>query len=211
MITDTATLPNAVAQCPSLRHGTPSAIKETSDANLIRALSAGEESAMGILFARHNVRVYRYVLRFVGDESLAEDVVSDVFIEAWRSAARYEGRSQVLTWLFGIARFKALSAVRRRKHEELDEAQANAIPDTADNPEIAAHMTSRLDVLRKCMSNLSPGHREIIDLIYFREKLIDEAAEILGVPENTIKTRVFHARKRMSELLRRVSVDQTSL
>ena len=164
---------------------------------------------MRVLFTRHNVRVYRYVLRFVSDESLAEEVVSDVFLEAWRNAARFEGRSQVSTWLLAIARFKALSALRRRKDEPLDEAQANEIPDTADNPEIAAEVTSRLDILRKCMSHLSQDHREIIDLVYFREKLVEEASEILGVPESTVKTRMFHARKRMYALLQQVSIDQT--
>ncbi len=166
---------------------------------------------MKVLFARHNVQVYWYVLRFVSDESLAEEVINDVFVAVWRNAARFEGRSRVSTWLLGIARFKALSAARRRKDEALDEAEANAIPDSADNPEIAVEKKDRLAILRECMSHLSRDHREIIDLVYYHGKTVNEAAGIIGVPENTAKTRMFHARKRMSAGVHQAGIDRTYL
>lgn len=211
MITDTAILPNAIVRSDVLTQRSQRAIGQTSDADLIRAISADDKSAMRVLFARHNVQVYRYVLRFIRDESLAEEVVSDVFIEVWRNAARFEGRSQVSTWLLGIARFKALSARRRRKEEALDDAEANAIPDSADDPEIAVQKKDRLAILRECMSHLSRNHREIIDLVYYHGKTVDEAAEIIGVPENTAKTRMFHARKRMSAQVHQAGIDRTYL
>jgi RNA polymerase sigma-70 factor (ECF subfamily) len=211
MITNTASLPNAIAIPDVSKWRSCSATGKTSDTDLIKAISAGDQLAMRVLFARHNVRVCRYVLRFVSDESLAEEVVSDVFIEVWRNAARFEGRSQVSTWLLGIARFKALSAVRRRKDEALDDAVANAIPDSTDDPEIATQKKDRLAILRECMSHLSRDHREVIDLVYCRERLVDEAAEILGVPENTVKSRMFEARRRMSVLLQQAGIDQTYL
>ena len=99
------------------------------------------------------------------------------------------GNSQVSTWILGIARFKALSALRRRKDDALDDAAAEAIPDTADDPEVAVQKTDRVAILRECMSHLSRAHREIIDLVYYHEKSIDEAAEIVGIPSNTVKTR----------------------
>jgi RNA polymerase sigma-70 factor, ECF subfamily len=164
---------------------------------------------MRALFARHNVYVYRFVLRLVSDEALADDLVSEVFIDVWRNASRFEGRSQVSTWIMAIARFKALSSLRRRKDDELDDAEAATIPDTADDPEIAVQKKDCLAILRKCMSHLSRDHREIIDLVYFHEKTVEEAAEIVGVPENTAKTRMFHARKRMSQLLKQAGIDRT--
>jgi RNA polymerase sigma-70 factor, ECF subfamily len=65
---------------------------------------------MQILFARHNVRVFRFVLRFVADKSAAEDIVSEVFLDVWRQAGRFQGRSQVTTWLLAIARNKAVGS-----------------------------------------------------------------------------------------------------
>src|SRR5215217_6241075 len=101
----------------------------TSDEILIGRIASGDRLAMQVLFARHHVRVYRFVLRLVRDESRAEDLISEVFLDVWRQAGRFEGRSAVSTWLLAIARFKALSVLRRRKDAELDDEAANAIED----------------------------------------------------------------------------------
>jgi RNA polymerase sigma-70 factor, ECF subfamily len=185
------------------------AARQSGDVDLINRIAKGDRLAMRALFARHNVYVYRFVLRLVGDEALADDLVSEVFIDVWRNAGRFEGRSQVSTWIMAIARFKALSALRRRKDDELDDAEAASIPDTADDPELAIQKKDTLAILRACMSHLSRDHREIIDLVYFHEKTVEEAAEIVGVPENTAKTRMFHARKKMSQLLQQAGIDRT--
>ena len=89
---------------------------------------------MQVLFARHHVRVYRFVLRLVRNESTAEDLISEVFLDVWRQAGRFEGRSAVSTWLLAIARFKALSALRRRPEAELDDETAEAIEDDVRYP-----------------------------------------------------------------------------
>jgi RNA polymerase sigma-70 factor (ECF subfamily) len=185
------------------------ATQQSADPDLLSRIADGDTLAMQALFARHNVRVYRFVLRFVSDEALAEDVVNEVFVEVWRNADRFEGNSQVSTWILAIARFKALSSLRRRNYEELDDAEAAAIPDTADDPEISMQKKDRVAILRDCMSHLSRDHREIIDLVYYHGKSVDEVATIVGVPRNTVKTRMFHARKRMSALLQQAGIDQT--
>src|ERR1700754_565896 len=110
-------------------------MQSTSDDVLIGRIATGDRLAMQVLFARHHVRVYRFVLRLVRDETVAEDLISDVFLDVWRQAGRFEGRSAVSTWLLAIARFKALSAMRKKPDEELDEETAEAIEDTTDNPE----------------------------------------------------------------------------
>jgi RNA polymerase sigma-70 factor (ECF subfamily) len=190
-------------------HRPHAAVKPINDSELLDRIVNGDRRALEALFARHYVRIYRFAKRMVGDEALAEDIVSDVFIDVWRNASRFDGNSQVTTWILGIARFKALSLLRRHREDSLDDATAEAIPDTADDPEVAAQKSNRVAILRECMSHLSPAHREIIDLVYYREKSIDEAAGIIGAPSNTVKTRVFHARKRMSGLLRQAGVDRT--
>jgi RNA polymerase sigma-70 factor (ECF subfamily) len=183
--------------------------QRSGDPELLDRIADDDKLAMHVLFARHNVRVYRFVLRLVHDEALAEELVNEVFIDAWRNAERFEGKSQVSTWLLAIAPFKALSLLRRRKDDALDDDDAAAIPDTADDPEIAMQKKDRVAILRECMCHLSLAHREIIDLVYYHEKSVDEAAEIVGVPKNTVKTRMFQARKRMSALLQQAGIDQT--
>ena len=179
----------------------PSVAVQTSDEALVQLIATGDKKALQLLFARHNVRVFRFVLRFMGDESVAEDLVSEVFFDVWRQADRFESRSQVSTWLMAIARNKALSVLRRRTTEELDEEVAEFIEDPADNPEVTMQKTQRSAILQNCLVQLSPAHREIVDLVYYHEKTIDEVAEIIGVPQNTVKTRMFYARKRIAELM----------
>jgi RNA polymerase sigma-70 factor (ECF subfamily) len=183
-------------------------MQATSDEALIGRIAGGDKVAMQVLFARHHVRVYRFVLRLVRDQTKAEDLISEVFLDVWRQAGRFEARSAVSTWLLAIARYKALSALRRRPDEALDEEAAAAIADPGDDPEVALEKKDKGEILRKCLTGLSPEHREIIDLVYYHEKSVEEVAEIVGIPENTVKTRMFYARKRLSELLKAAGVDR---
>ena len=95
--------------------------RETSDEALVRAIAGGERDAMAALYSRHNVRLYRFIVRLIGNAATAEDLVNEVFLDVWRSAARFEGKSSVPTWLLAMARYKALSLMRRRVDEPLDE------------------------------------------------------------------------------------------
>ncbi len=177
------------------------AAQDTSDEALIDAIAKGDKQALQVLFGRHNVRVYRFVLRFLNDEAAAEDMVSEVFFDVWRQAERFERRSQVSTWLMAIARNKALSMLRRRSTEALDEEVAEFIEDPSDNPEVMMQKRQQSTVLQQCLTQLSAAHREIVDLVYYHEKTVEEVAEIIGVPANTVKTRMFYARKRIGELM----------
>src|SRR5437879_11998565 len=103
------------------------AMQATSDEALISRIAAGDRLAMQVLFARHHVRVYRFVLRLVGNPTVAEDLISEVVLDVWRQADRFEGRSAVSTWMLAIARFKALSALRKKPDEELDEETARSV------------------------------------------------------------------------------------
>jgi RNA polymerase sigma-70 factor, ECF subfamily len=174
-----------------------------SDENLIKAIAAGDEGAMRTLYARHNVRVFRFISRLMTEPGTAEDLVSEVFIDVWTQAGRFEGRSQVTTWILSIARFKALSALhrRRRRDAELGEAAMELIEDATDSPEQTVLNSDLSAQLRTCLSQMSQEHREVIDLVYYREKTIEEVADIMGTPKNTVKTRMHYARKRLAGLL----------
>ena len=171
----------------------------SSDEMLVTRIAAGDKLAMQALFARHRASVYRWLLRFVGNETVAEDLLSDVFFDVWQQAGRFEGRAAVTTWLLSIARFKALSARRRRTHAELDETIEATVADSADDPEIALQKKSRSELVRTALMKLSPDHREIIDLVYYHEKSVEDCALILGIPAATVKTRMFYARKKLAE------------
>ena len=183
-------------------------MQSTSDEVLIGRIANGDRLAMQVLYARHHVRVFRFVVRLVRNEATAEDVISEVFLDVWRQAGRFEGRSAVSPWMLAIARFKAISALRRRPDEELDEETAGAIEDPSDDPGTALEKKDKSAMLRKCLTGLSAEHREIIDLVYYHEKSVEEVAGIVGIPEATVKTRMFYARKKLSELLKAAGVDR---
>ena len=173
----------------------------SSDEMLIRRIAEGDQLAMRTLFGRHRVALYRWLLRLVGDEALAEDLLSDVFLDVWRQAAAFEARSSVSTWLLAIARHKALSARRRRTDAELDEKVASKVADPADDLEVVLQKKTRAELLRHALARLSPEHGEVIDLVYFHGKSVKEVAEIVGIAEATVKTRMFYARKKLAELV----------
>jgi RNA polymerase sigma-70 factor (ECF subfamily) len=184
------------------------AAQATSDEMLLESIAAGEKAAMHVLYARHNVRVYRFILRIVGDTSVAEDLVSQVFLDVWRTAGQFEGRSQVSTWMLAIARFKALTALRNRRHEDIDQEEVMQIADTGDTPETAMDRSQTSSTLRKAIAQLSPAHREIIDLVYYHEKSVEEVGQIIGIPQATVKTRMFYARKHLAELLKEAGFER---
>src|SRR3954469_948302 len=175
------------------------AAQATTDEMLLERISDSDRNAMHTLYARHNVRVYRFILRIVRDASMAEDLVSQVFLDVWRTARQFEGRSQVSTWLLSIARFKALTGLRQRRHEDIDQDDMLEIADDADTPEASLDRSTTSAILRACVAKLSPAHREIINLVYYHEKSVEEAGEIIGIPQSTVKTRMFYARKQLAE------------
>ena len=156
---------------------------------------------MQVLYARHRVRVYRFVLRLTQDRPLAEDVVSDVFIDVWRQAGSFKGKSRVFTWVLAIARHKALSALRAHADAQLDDNAAASLADPTDNAVTTMSKRDRSATIQKCLVQLSVLHREVLDLVYYHERSVDEVAEIVGAPVSTVKTRMFYARKRMENLL----------
>jgi RNA polymerase sigma-70 factor, ECF subfamily len=178
----------------------------STDEALMARLAAGDRQAIKVLYARHHLAVYRFALRLVGNTATAEDIVSEVFLELWRHAASFEGRSRLSTFILTIARNKAISVLRGRSDEPLDEAMAAAIPDNAATAEENLDASQRGALLRQCVAELSAAHREIIDLVYYHGRSVDEAAAILGVPAATVKTRMFYARKRLAECLQAVGI-----
>jgi len=181
---------------------------QISDKALVQAIAAGDKRALKLLYVRHSGRVFRFIVRLVGNEATAEEVLNEVFLEAWRQAERFESRSQVSSWLMAIARFKAIGERRRRSELQLDDKVAAVIADPSDTPSIAMEKRQRGDILRSCVAKLTPTHREVINLIYYQGNKVEDVAQVTGIPVSTIKTRMHYARSRMAELLAAEGVDR---
>ena len=175
---------------------------QQSDRELVERVARGDRAAVRLLFMRHHARVYRFAARQTGSDMMADDIANEVFLELWRQAPAFEGRSEVSTWLLGIARFKALSSLRKKKEEWIGDDDAATIPDTADTPEVAVMKDDKATALRGMVNGLPEEHRTVIDLAYYHAKSVAEIAEILSIPVATVKTRMFYARKKLGEALK---------
>lgn len=179
-----------------------------SDRQLIELIAIRDRAATEVLFVRYHLRLYRYILRMVRNEAIAEELTNEVFLNVWHQAASFRNNSSVSTWLFAIGRNKAISLLRRRSEVDIDEDAMSKFPDTGDSPEVTVQKGNKSLIMRNCIDRLSILHREVIDLVYYHEKSIQEASEIVGVPPNTIKTRMFYARKKLSGLLKEAGIDR---
>jgi RNA polymerase sigma-70 factor (ECF subfamily) len=186
-----------------------SATQQQLETELVQSIAHGDRRAMHVLFARHRLRVYRFALRLVVDKEAAEDLVSEVFLQVWRHAGRFEGRCRVSSWLLAITRNMALSMLRRRPMEALDGGEAAAVPDHADDPEAVIQKKQQSAILGHCLTKLSPAHREVIDLVYYHGRSVDEVAAIIHVPPSTVKTRMFYARYQIAKLLNPFGMHRT--
>src|SRR5947207_15001793 len=130
--------------------------KASSDQILVQKIAAGSKPAMQALFARHRTYIYRWLLRFVSDETLAEDLLSEVFLDVWRQAGRFQCRSSVSTWLVSIARHKALSARRRRtERAEWYETIEAPIADAGHDREVALQERYRGELVGRPLMRLT--------------------------------------------------------
>lgn len=171
-------------------------------AALMERVAKADQKALADLYAQMNRKIFAFALRHVGDRDVAEGVVVETMFEVWKNAAKFGGRSRVSTWILGIARFKALDEVRRQaRYSPLDDVATAAIEDTGISAYegLAAGETSAQ--LKKCIARLPPEQQECIHLAFFEDLSLAEIAEIQGVPENTVKTRMFHARRKLKLML----------
>lgn len=182
----------------------------TDNADLadLARIVARQETGLAGLHARHATKVFRFVLRLVRNEAIAEEVVNETFVEVWKSAERFRGGSAVSTWILSVARNKAVDRLRKRSEDSLEEGVAEQIVDDADTPEVELAKRDKGALMRRLIDRLSPVHKEIVDLVYYQEQSVAEAAAVLGVPENTVKTRMFYARKQLARLFEEAGIDR---
>jgi len=171
---------------------TPSVVDEADRAALAR-IAGGELAALEYLYDRYKTMAYSIAYRITNDATLAEDVVQDAFLGAWRNAARYvEGRGSVKTWLLSIVHHRAIDAIRRRRPTtELPEIDAG-LPDALTLPDVWAEVSASLDsvTVREALVALSDVQREALELAYFGGLTQQEIADRTGTPLGTVKSRM---------------------
>lgn len=187
-------------------------IAENTAQLLVTRIAAGDRRAFEQLFESYGERVFRYAQRLISDVTKAEEVTNDVMLEVWKTAARFEGRSKVSTWILGITRHLALNAVRRKTLDTVDVESAPEIGDEGITTGAVEHDRQVLkDALRGALGRLSTDHRDVIELTFFQGLSYAEIAEVVGCPENTVKTRMFHARKQLKGFLEAAGFDPNAV
>jgi RNA polymerase sigma-70 factor (ECF subfamily) len=179
---------------------------EDADIQLISLIAQGQESALREFYNKYEHTVYSFAMNRLGNEFEAADCLNEVMLEVWKHAGRFEGRSKVRTWLFGIANYKIINQLRKRYRqagEELDEQMPDE--DSVQALEVLA-LADDAEIVRRCVDGLSDNHRQIIHLAFFEDLTYEEIAVIAGCPEGTVKTRVFHAKQKLKECLSRNDV-----
>jgi RNA polymerase sigma-70 factor (ECF subfamily) len=169
-----------------------SSVDEADRAALLR-IAEGELAALEVLYDRYKTMAYSIAYRITNDATLAEDVVQDAFLGAWRNAARYvEGRGSVKTWLLSIVHHRAIDAIRRRRPTaELPEMET-ALPSALTLPDVWAEVSASLDAdtVRSALDGLSDVQREALELAYFSGLTQTEISERTGTPLGTVKSRM---------------------
>ncbi len=183
---------------------------DRTDEELVLDYLAGREEAFSLLVERHLKTVYSFVVRFVGDPGEAEDIVQDTFLKAWKHIPTYrQESSKFKTWILRIARNTAIDYLRKRKHIpfsefETDEGQnifAETVPDTQElQDELFARQQDR-DALEKAIHTLPLDAREVVLLHYTNGLTFIEIGELLGEPQNTVKSRHFRAMQSLRRIL----------
>ncbi len=168
--------------------------EEREDRRLLERVSRGDEAALRGLYDRFGERILRYVYTLLHNRHLAEEVVQETMVAAWNGAGRFGGRSKVSTWLFGIARHRAMDLLRREIRGERVPDVVLTIPDPAPAVERREHVLSAL-------SGLPDDQREVVFLTFYEGLSYKEIAATLEIPEGTVKSRMYHAKRKLAEAL----------
>ena len=166
------------------------------DKTLIKRVAQGDKDAMRILYDRYAPNLRRFITRWIANEHDASDVLHDTMIDVWRTAERFAGRSSVKSWMFSIARNKAIDRNRKGVRTVFGEPDLDA-KDEAPQPEEL--MTTFQDSVRvrACIDQLSPPQKAAIHLAFFEDLAYQEIAKIEDCPVGTVKTRIMHAKKHL--------------
>ncbi len=166
----------------------------------VAAIADGDRSAFEALYRTLETPLYRFILLRLNDPHRSADIMHEVFLDVWRSAAAFRGQSSARTWIFAIAWRKVMDVFRQSGKVTYKENLPDQIDESADTESaVSAAQDSR--IVRDCLKGLSDEHRIAIELTFFEEMSYLEIAAVVGAPEGTVKSRVYHAKQLMLRCL----------
>lgn len=169
---------------------------------LIQRIARSDEKALTELHRRMGRRILSFISKYIYDADAAEAVLNATLFEVWKNASRYEERAAPTTWLFCIARCKALDEYRRQaRHANQENIENFEIPDGAESAFEEIARSQEAAIVKACLAKLPAEQRECIQLVFNHDLSLERIAEIQGVPTNTVKTRLFHARRKLRLML----------
>ena len=170
------------------------------DQELLRLISNGDQTAMKAIYDRYADSICGFAKGWLSDPFEAADVMQETLMDVWRSADRFDGKSSAKTWIYSIARNKAIDRNRKGKKTISREPDVE-ISDDAPDPEAIIEAFQDGVRVRACIEKLSPNHRSVIHLAFFEDLTYPEVAKLEGTPVGTIKTRIMHAKKLLMRCL----------
>lgn len=173
---------------------------EVREAFLVSRVRARDIRAFEELYLAYRPRLARFLANLVGRPPLVEEVLNDTMMVVWDRLDGFKGDSALSTWVFAIAYRKGIKALRRNDLP-LEDEDRDRRPSPVSGPEETLGARQRAAMLATALRKLSPDHRTVVDLTYFHELGYREIAEIMACPVDTVKTRMFHARRRLKEML----------
>ena len=176
----------------------PGRSNEDDELSLISRVAVGDIEAFKTLYQVYQTRLFAYLKKMLGDVGSAEELCNDVMLDVWRQAGQFKGKSKLSTWIFGIARYKALNMLRRKgRRINVTLEQAAKTADARPDPEKTAERRDTREKLEAALRTLSQEHREVIELTFYQEFSYEEIAQIMKCPVGTVKTRMFYARLKL--------------
>jgi RNA polymerase sigma-70 factor (ECF subfamily) len=178
-----------------------------NDRRQLQQVAGGDMKAFERVYQKTARNTFFYLVRMLGERDLAEDVTAEAYTQVWKSAKSFRGESSAGTWIIGIARNLAKKALmktgRTRSLEERPEP-------VAENPKTIERL-SRAKALSKAIGMLSPDHREVLDLVFFCQMTYPEVSRTVGIPVNTVKTRVFYAKEKLKKTLDGMGITENDI
>jgi RNA polymerase sigma-70 factor (ECF subfamily) len=194
MVTDSATLATGSGELPDEQ------LRE-----LLKRVGNRDQKAMEAFYRATHSRVFRFARSRLNDSFAAADILHETMIEVWKNAGRFRGASKTMTWVLGIAHHKVIDLQRKQTRDPVTEAD-ETMPDTeSPTPADLAERSRDRERLDRCLSRLSEKHRSVLHLVFFQDMPYGEIATVMGCPEGTVKTRVFHAKEALKKCLTRLT------
>ena len=175
-----------------------------TDLDLLKACVPDNQSAFSALYQRYEKRVFHYLMTVVNDATLAEEILVEVMLAVWKGLTTFQGQSKVSTWIFGIAHHKAVDGLRKVTSQQrggIPIKKLSESPDPTDGPFEETHRKRSAEITNKAMLALSTDHREILHMAFYEGLSYPEISEILRIPVNTVKTRVYYAKQQIKKTL----------